>query len=212
MSQPLISRIELGQGDRLTARTLERVAAARGARVTVRLDYNGEARDRLLDADHATLVEAVIGVLAGAGWTCVPEVTFAIDGERGSVDVLAWHGPTRMVLVVEVKTVVPDLQATLATLDRKARLGRRIARQQGWEAAAVGCLLVIADGRTARRRVAEHGATFASTLPDRSVVIRRALRDPDPARPLRGLWFLPRMPQAHARHRVAGRPGGRRAW
>lgn len=175
----------------------------------VRLDYNGEALDRLLDADHATLVEAIVANMTATGWTCSPEVTFAIDGERGSVDVLAWHAATRMVLVVEAKTVAPDLQATFATLDRKARLGRRIAQRQGWEAAAVGRLLVIREGRTARRRVADHGATFAAHLPDRSVAIRRALRAPDAARPLRGLWFLPLMPHAHARHRITSRRTGR---
>jgi hypothetical protein len=69
------------------------------------------------------------------------------------------------VLVIEVKSVVPDLQATLVVLDRKTRLGAEIARQRGWVARGVSRILVLADGRTTRRRVAEHEATFAATLP-----------------------------------------------
>lgn len=203
VSQSLIARLEGDGADRLTLRTLERVAGALGARLIVRLDFNGEALDRLLDADHAELVEVVVTRLAAEGWSCATEATFAIGGERGSVDVLARHPPSGVVLVVEVKTVVPDLQAMLATLDRKARLGARIARQVGWHATAVGRLLVIREDRTARRRVAEHRATFEAHLPDRALAIRRALRSPDPSTALRGLWFLPVRTHPTPRHRVA---------
>jgi hypothetical protein len=50
-------------------------------------------------------------MLRAATWEAVPEATFAIGAERGSVDVLAWHAPTATVLIVEVKSVVPDAQA-----------------------------------------------------------------------------------------------------
>ncbi len=202
-SQSLIARLERGGADRLTVRSLERIAAGVGARVVIRLDFNGEALDRLLDADHADLVERVVAILQQAGWTCAAETTFAIDGERGSVDVLAWHAGTGVLLVVEVKSVVPDLQGMLGTLDRKARLGPAIARQYGWAVTAAGRLLVIAEGRTARRRVEAHSATFDAQLPDRVAVVRRAIAAPDPSRPIRALWFLPASTHPTARHRVA---------
>lgn len=211
VSQSLVARIERGGGDRLTILSLDRIATAAGARVAVRLDFNGEALDRLLDEDHARIVELVIGRLRSAGWSCLPEVTFAIGGERGSIDVLGWHPPTGTLLVVEVKSVVPDLQATLSTLDRKARLGARIARDAGWRAAGVGRLLVVPDDRTARRRVAAHAETFAAHLPDRGAAIRQALHEPDPHRPPRGLWFLAFSTGATPRQRVARAAGRRRA-
>src|SRR3954463_10511297 len=117
ISQSIVSRVERGFGDRLTGRTLERIGSALGARVVLRLDWNGESLDRLLDAAHACLVEDVVGALDHARWEGVPEATFAVRGERGSVDVLAWHAQTATLLIVEVKLVVPDIQAMLAALD-----------------------------------------------------------------------------------------------
>lgn len=211
VSQAMIARIERGTSDRVSVRRLEQVAGSLGARVIVRLDFNGEAIDRLLDADHAGLVEAIIRRLGGVGWECLTEVTFSIDGERGSVDVLARHPETGAVLIVEAKTVVPDLQAMLATLDRKVRLGPRIARQAGWKCSFVGRLLVFADARTTRRRVAQHTVTFDAALPDRGAVVRQKLRAPDPREPLRGFVFLPGSHQATGRHRIQARPSRNRA-
>jgi hypothetical protein len=174
----------------MSVRTLERVAQALGSRVNVRLDWNGEALDRLLDADHARVVESVVRQLRAWGWEVATEVTFAMGGERGSVDVLARHLATATLLVVEVKTVVPDVQGMLAAFDRKVRLGLAIGRQRGWDGRAVGRLLVITDGRTTRRRVLAHAETFDSTVPARTAAVRRWLAEPDPERPLRGLWLF----------------------
>ena len=55
-----------------------------GARFEQRVLWQGEALDRLLDADHAAIVERVIRWLRAEGWEAVPEVTFAIRGERGA--------------------------------------------------------------------------------------------------------------------------------
>ena len=120
------------------------------------------------------------------------------------IDVLAYHPGVRILLVIEVKSVVPDVQATLVTLDRKERLALEIARERGWTAIAVSRLLVIRDDRTARRRVEQHAATFGNALPDRIARIRSWLRTPDARKPLRGLWFLSSEYQAVARQRVRG--------
>ena len=206
VSQSLIARIERGGAGRLTIRRLEAVVEELGARVTVRVDWNGEAADRLLDAEHAALVEVVVDTLRAAGWDPVPEVTFAIGGERGSIDVLAWHEPTATVLVIEVKSVVPDVQAMLAVHDRKLRLANRVARDRGWRPARTGSALIIRDTRTSRRRVDDHLATFAARFPDRVAEIRRFIVRPASAsRPIHGLWFLSPRTGAGIRQRVAKR-------
>jgi transcriptional regulator with XRE-family HTH domain len=178
VSRAAISRVERGRADRLTVRALQAVAGALGARLDCRLLWNGEALDRLLDESHAALVEIVLRWLAGAGWDAAPEVSFSIRGERGSIDVLAFHPATATVLIVEVKSVVPDLQATLVTIDRKTRLASEIARGRGWRPAGVGRLLVLREDRTARRRVAAHEATFAGAFPARGRAVRAWVRRP----------------------------------
>ncbi len=222
VSRSAVSRVESGLADRLTVRVLERIAQALGARLDGRLLWQGEMLDRLLDAQHASLVEAIVKELTAVGWEVTTEVSFSIRGERGSIDVLGFHPPSGTLIVIEAKSVVPDLQATLVTLDRKTRLAIEIARARGWRASRVARLLVVRDGRTARRRVAEHAATFAQAFPSRGRAVRQWLRNPSagagpgfkaqagPAQPPSGLLFLPDSHQASARQR-AGRQSGQAA-
>lgn len=199
-SSSAVSRVERGRADRLSVRALVSLAGALGARVSVRVLWQGEELDRLLDGDHARLVEWVVRRLASEGWTAVPEVTFQIRGERGSIDVLARQPATGHVLVVEVKSVVPDVQATLAGIDRKVRLAPMIARERGWAVSSVSRILVLPNDRTARRRVDEFAATFARAFPARTVELRRWMAAPDGA--VAGVMFVSDATQAGARHRV----------
>jgi transcriptional regulator with XRE-family HTH domain len=202
VSRSVIGRIERGLADRVAVHTLQRITAAIGARTDVRLLWRGEGLDRLLDARHAALVDQVLTVLPAFDWLAAAEVSFNIRGERGSVDVLAFHENTGSLLVIEVKSVVPDMQAMLVALDRKGRLGREIARDRGWTVAAVTRLLVLPDDRTARRRVDALAATFGTALPARTATVRRWLKDPVGA--CHGVIFLTTGLQAGKRQR--GRP------
>jgi len=160
------------------------------ASVDVVVRWRGEGLDRLLDAGHASLVDAVVGLLAGAGWETAVEASFNVYGERGSMDVLAWYPQRSTALVVEVKTVVPDLQAMLQTLDRKVRLAPVVAGERGWKPAAGGRLIVVGEGRTTRRRLAEHGATLGRTFPIRGRAAHAWLRRPTEGA-FSGLILLP---------------------
>ena len=206
VSRGAIARIEQGHAASVTVETLEKVARPLGARVICRLSWNGEGLDRLLDADHAAIVEQVVRILRAADWQVATEVSFNIFGERGSIDILAFHPGSHVLLIVEVKSVVPDVQATLVTLDRKECLGLQIARERGWDATSTARLLVISNARTARRRIEQHAATFGNALPDRARAIRRWLAAPDPRRGLRGLWFLSSESHAVAKQRIRSRP------
>jgi len=205
LSRGRISRVELGRADELTLASLDAIAKALGARLNVAMTWNGESLDRLLDADHAAIVEVVAATLRRLEWQVAVEVSFNVRGEWGSIDVLAFHPATGVILVVEVKTVVPDLQATIFTLDRKTRLALEIAAERGWRGRSAGRILVVADGRTARRRVAAHSATFETAFPARTAAVKRWLRAPVPGRAFSGIWFLAHDRGAGARQRVAGR-------
>lgn len=205
VSQQLISMLERGHAAGVTVGLLERVAAVLDARLIVRIDWHGEAADRLLDAGHAAIVEAVVAMLHAAGWMVVPEATFAIRGERGSIDVLAWHAGSSTLLVVEVKSVVADVQGALAPFDRKLRLAREIAAERGWRPTRIASLFVIKDDRTARRRVDDHATTFDTRFPDRVAKVRRFVADPARHPTLHGLMFLTATTPDGGRHRVQRR-------
>lgn len=191
VSQDLVSRLERGHMSPVRVASLLAVTGALEAELVVDVRWHGERLDRLLDHDHAALVESVIRRLSGWGWLVAPEVSFSIYGERGSVDVLAYHPATRTVLVIEVKSVVPDIQAMLAALDRKTRLGRRIAHERRWDAAVVARILVLADRTSSRERVALHEKTLLVAFGMRGVELRRWLRDPHTqAGGVSGLWFV----------------------
>lgn len=188
LSRPTISRIERGTSQDVAIGVLVRVAAALGATVDVRLRWNGEQLDRLLDEAHARLVEAVVVLLRASGWDVAVEVSFSVWGERGSIDVFAYHRLTGIVLVVEVKSVVPDSQATIHGLDRKTRLAAKLAEERGWSCRGVARLLVVGASDTSRRRVGRLAATYDAAFPVRGVEIRRWIRDP--RQPISGLMFL----------------------
>jgi transcriptional regulator with XRE-family HTH domain len=201
VSRTAVWRIERGHGDRVVVHVLVRVAAALGARVDVRLLWQGEGLDRLLDAGHADLADRTLELLASAEWLVATEVSFNLRGERGSIDILAFHPATGWLLVIEIKSVVPDMQAMLAGIDRKGRLARDIARERGWQVTSVTRLLVLPDDRTARRRVERHAAIFKAALPARTVEVRRWIRRPVGV--MSGVLFLSDARLTSARHRVA---------
>ena len=199
---PRSAALRAAELTRITHRLLVRVAAELGARIRVQLLAHGEDLDRLLDADHAEIVERVNALLRGHGWEVVPEATFSIFGERGSIDILAFHPPTGSLLVIEVKSAIPDVQATLSGIDRKARLATKVAHHRGWRVRSVSRWLVVPDTTTTRRRVELHAATFAAALPSRTVALRRWAADPNGA--VAGILFVP--PTTHAGHRHRIRP------
>ena len=61
----------------------------------------------MLAARHAALAEAVVADLVARGWAVRPEVTFSSWGERGSIDLLAYH-PALRLLVIDLKTELVD--------------------------------------------------------------------------------------------------------
>lgn len=64
---------------------------------------------KLLDAGHARLADRVVGLLRAAGWAVIVEYTFSHYGERGSVDIVAWHAAARTLFIVEIKTILLDV-------------------------------------------------------------------------------------------------------
>lgn len=174
-----ISRIERGRAGMLDLDLVARVAAALGARLEVRIVGRGGDLERLLNARHSALHEAVARMFAGlADWVVVPEVSFSVYGERGVIDILAWHAATRTLLVIELKTEIVDINQLMGGVDRKRRLGAAVARDRGWQPLAVSAWVVVADSSTNRRRVVNHATTLRAAFPNDGRQVHGWLRNP----------------------------------
>jgi transcriptional regulator with XRE-family HTH domain len=68
LSQSINSDIEAGLAFSSSVDTLGRIVAALGVRIQIRVLAHGEDLDRLLDADHAEIVERVAAFLRARGW------------------------------------------------------------------------------------------------------------------------------------------------
>src|SRR5436190_3124922 len=196
MSRSQISRIETGRVERIRVGDLQRVAVALDARLQLTLSWRGAGLDRLIDDAHTTLIDAIATWLTGHGWEVAVEASFAIYGERGSIDVFARH-PNGALLVVEAKASIGDANQTLIALDRKLPLAPDVAKQRGWPRGAVGAILVVSESTTSRNRIGRHATTFRQALPAESLECRRWVRQPVGAPP-RGIVFV-RSPDSHGR-------------
>jgi|SRR5688572_23558875 len=160
VSRSTVSLLERGMWDGLTVRAMEAIVGGLGARLDTRLSWSGPELDRLIDANHAALSASVKQRLQRWGWLVRVEVSYSYYGERGRIDLLAWHPGQQLLLVIEIKTDLIDVQALLGSMDVKARLARRVAEQAGWQVAHVAPAIVFLEDRTTRRRLDQLSSLF----------------------------------------------------
>jgi transcriptional regulator with XRE-family HTH domain len=206
VSQPSVSRLEHGHSKSLTLQTIRAIAAVLEIRVDVIARWRGAELDRLLSARHSALHESVAVYLASCGgWEARPEVTFAVYGERAAIDLLCWHRERRALLVIELKTEIVDVNELVSTLDRKRRLARAVAREFGWHPATVSIWLILAGGRTNRRRLGAHRTMLANAFPDDRATAKRWLAVPTGTLAAMSIWQVASSPASvpcAARRRV----------
>lgn len=190
MSQTVISRMERGHLGPQSLDDIRAVAAALDMRIDLVARWRAGDLDRLLNSGHSALHESVARMFRDKvpAWVLAPEVSFAIYGERGVIDILAWHPGRRALLVIELKTDLADMNELMGTFDRKRRLARRIALERGWDPLTVSAWLIVVDSRTNRRRVGAHEAMLRGALPDDGRAIARWLRDPSRAVAALSFW------------------------
>jgi len=160
LSESTTSRIEGGQAGRYRLHVVQKHGDSLGLRVEIQVTGRGGEAARLLDEEHAAIVEHVAAILGGDGWLVDVEPSYSIYGERGRMDLLAFHLVTGTLLVVEVKTEITDLQALFGSLSVKERLAPKLAAERGWDVRRVATLLAVADTHANRSSVGAHGTLF----------------------------------------------------
>jgi transcriptional regulator with XRE-family HTH domain len=198
VSRRVVLRIEHGRLATVPVGKLRAVASALDARVDVIVRWQGGDLPRLLSARHSRMHEVMARFFGDLpDWTAEPEVSFSIYGERGIIDILAWHPARRILLVIELKTEIVDVNELLGTLDQKRRLALDVARARGWNPAAIATWVVVAKSRSNRRAIAEHATVLRAKLPKDGRGIGAWLRDPREA--VNALSFIPSVHGVHLR-------------
>lgn len=181
VSTAVISRIEAGQASRYRLTVIQRHGDALGLRVEMQVTGRGGDAARLMDEEHAAIVEHVAAVLRSAGWVVEPEVSFNHYGDRGRIDLLAFHSGSGTLLIAEVKTEITDLQALFGSLDVRARQAPRLAAARGWAARQITTLLAVADVERNRRTIRSHRTLF-ERFERHGMRVRAWVRRPRPRR------------------------------
>jgi len=151
--------------------------------------WRGADLERLLDEDHAALIEVAAARLEHLGWSVSLEVTYSEYGERGSIDIVGLLPAARAALVIEAKTELGSAEAIGRKLDEKKRLAPKIVEGlAGWRPEAVGRALLLPE--TSRiRRTLEATPALRRMLPDEPRRLRAWLKSPSGS--VAVIWFLP---------------------
>jgi transcriptional regulator with XRE-family HTH domain len=152
-----VSRLERGDLDGLSFGVIRRIALTLEGMCELSLRWRGPQLERLVNAAHAALQAAVLRSFDSLdGWVAIPEVTYSIYGERGAIDVLAWHEATRTLLVIELKTILVEAADLARTMDGRMRNAQRIGAERGWQPLITASWVIMTDTRTNRRHVRAH--------------------------------------------------------
>jgi transcriptional regulator with XRE-family HTH domain len=201
VSRQLVSRIERGRLDEVSAIALRAVADALEIRLETTARWRGGDLDRLLNRRHAAMHEAAIALFDGrGGWTTVSELSFNVWGERGIIDLAAWHEERRVLVINELKSEFVDPGELVGTMDRRRRLAADIARSRGWEPKVIAVWVLVEDTRTNRRHLAASRRLLRGAFPADGHAMLRWLSDP--TGPIAGLSFLSPARLAVTRQRV----------
>jgi transcriptional regulator with XRE-family HTH domain len=178
-SRAAVSRIERGQLASLPLDRLRVLAGVLDIRLGVVAHWRGGEASRVVNERHSRMHELVAARLTGLPeWTFAPEVTYSLMGERGVIDVLAWHAPSRTLLVLELKTEITDPAGLVAQVDRYSRLAVRVARDRAWHPLRIGTWVLVAESDLNRRRLARHRTMLRNAFPLDGRFLRGWLRDP----------------------------------
>ena len=167
-----------------------RIVEALGGRLALQIQWQGGDLERVINVRHSALHESLArSFLALPDWVLAPEVSFSIRGERGVIDIFAWHAATRTLLVIELKTEIVDVNDLMGKVDRKRQLAVEIGRERGWHALTVAVWVIVADSKTNRRRVTAHGTTLRAAFPADGRSVAGWPREP--RQPIARLSFWP---------------------
>ena len=186
-----VSRIERGQGGRMTVEVWQRIGIALDR--PLRLELGAAVTDDVADAGHLVVQELILRYARGAGHRRAFELPTRPSDPARSVDVGLRDDRGRVLLVVEAWNTFGDLGAAARSFDRKLAEARRLAIAIGGERPyrVAGCW-VIRDTARNRALLRRYPEIFAVRFPGSSAAWLGALTRGAPAPEPPGLVWCDR--------------------
>jgi transcriptional regulator with XRE-family HTH domain len=130
------------------------------------------------DRAHAICSAYVQRRLEAAGWLVAREVR--IDGGRyiGWIDLLAFHEPTGILLVIEIKTRLDDIGAIERSMDWHVDRARAAALRLGWHPATVAPWLLALATDEVEDSIRRNRNIWDAVFPVRAVAMGSMARSP----------------------------------
>jgi DNA-binding XRE family transcriptional regulator len=142
------------------------------------------------DAAHAICSGYVQRRLEAAGWKTAREVRIDDGRYVGWIDLLAFHEPTGVLLVIEIKTRIDDLGSIERAMDCYTRAAMKAARRQGWQPIRIGSWLVALGTDEVEARIHDDRRAFDAAFPARATEMTALLADPSSLGRARGLALI----------------------
>jgi transcriptional regulator with XRE-family HTH domain len=189
MSPGQLCDIEAGRGD-WSPRTLNRIATALGADLSIRLYPNTGPRIR--DRLQAPMMEALLRILHPR-WRATLEVAVRHPA-RGIIDAVLDDRASPLIVAVESESDIRRVEQHLRWSQDKARSipssdlwGYAVAQRE--QEPAISRLLVLRATRSNRELVRDFEATFRNAYPADPAAVRRCLMSADAPWPGPGLLW-----------------------
>lgn len=142
------------------------------------------------DAAHAICTGYVQRRLQAAGWKTAREVRIDDGRYVGWIDLLAFHEPTGVLLVIEIKTRIDDLGSIERSMDWYTRAAMNAARRLGWRPLRIGGWLIALASDEVEARIHDDRQAIDAAFPARATEMTALLVDPSSLRRVRGLALI----------------------
>lgn len=187
-----VSHLERGVLDELTIGMMRRIVAVIGMHIDLVPKWKSVDLEREMVGAHDALQAAVLRLIrATPRWVAEAEVTYSFFGDRGAIDILAWHEASRTLLIIELKTLLVEPAGIKRRNDERRRRGPEIGAERGWRPQAVAVWVILTDTRTNRARAARNADILLSPHTIDGRAMRAWLRNPSGAVDALSYWTEP---------------------
>jgi DNA-binding XRE family transcriptional regulator len=167
VSRGYIATLETGRANP-TLDVVERLGHSLGVDLMLTPSVADVARLRQRDLVHVRCSSAVQGRLTAAGLDCRREVAFSDGRVTGWIDLLAYERSRRMLIVVEIKTVLDDVGAVERQAAWYERHARDVAREIGWPVREIRLWLLALATDDVERALATSRQALSMAFPARA--------------------------------------------